>query len=128
MPSVERRKVLLDVDDGVVGENHAQRSEIPSNERNVSNTAFPANQPLLLRENALEDAPYTNGLLLIALNRAGDLLLMVDLEPDCLAKVGALPGGLEEKPLQLMNFVFWRSRGYFVRGVILLDKVGDDGI
>ena len=80
-------------------------------EREVGDSGLVGDEPLLLRENPLEDAEDAAHLGAIALDRARDFFRVYHNEPGDLSKVWALPACLEVKPLQL-RVVFicaWRS-------------------
>ena len=95
-------------------------------EGDVSDSRPAADEPLLFRKHAVEDAEHTLDLVHIALDRAGQLFRMVDREPAGLAEVRALAGRLEVKPLELsVVLVGARRDGDLVLVVVLVDDVLD---
>ena len=95
-------------------------------ERYISDSRLVADEPLLLREHAVEDAEHTLDLVLVALNRAGHLFGVVEREPAHLAEVRALAGRLEVEPLELtVVFVGARRDRDLALLVVLVDDVLD---
>ena len=78
-------------------------------ERKVRRGRLAADQILTCSEHALEDTEHTLNLVLVALDRARDLLGVEEAEPRRLAKVRALAGRLEVQPLEL-GIVSLRAR------------------
>ena len=70
-------------------------------EDKVGRSRFVADEPLLLRQDALKHAQNTPNLVPVAFDGAGNLLRVERDEPGRLAEVGALARGLEEEPLEL---------------------------
>lgn len=116
--------------------------------RQVSDGDMPADEPLLLGEDALEHAEHAEDLLLVALDRARDLLLVVLHEPHRLAEVrpvssrslsarrtavrggidAPLAGGLEEEPLDELELLVHVRDAELVLLVIVLDEVQQDRV
>ena len=96
-------------------------------EREVGDGHLTADEPLLLGQHAVEDAEHALDLVLVALLRARDLLVVEEREPGSLAKVWALARRLEEQPLQLLVLVLAGNR-YLILRVVLVDDVLDDRV
>lgn len=83
---------------------------------------------LLPLQMTLEDGSDAVDLLDVAFNSGGDRLGMVPLEPDGLAKVGALAGGLEVEPLAgVVEVGSARGEAELVLLVVGLGQVLEDG-
>lgn len=118
-------------------------------ERHVDDGQLPADEPLLLGQDTLQDAEHTQDLFGIAFDSTWNLFAMQVLEPEGLAEVRAasvwrhckklsrwrasrqdlpLAGRLEEQPLQLRGLVAIGTCGDIVLGVVLVHEVQHDRI
>ena len=96
-------------------------------EGDVSDSHLPANEPLLLRQDGLQDAQNALDFVAVPVDSAGNLLRVEVGEPSSLAEVGALARGLEVEPLKLMVALVAGYRDP-VLGVVLINQVLDDSI
>ena len=96
-------------------------------EGDVGDSHLPADEPLLLRQDRLQDAQNTLDLVAVPIDSAGNLLRVEVGEPSSLAEVGALARGLEVEPLKLMVALVAGYRDP-VLGVVLINQVLDDSI
>lgn len=109
---------------------------LPRDEGEIGNRALPPNEPrpilarghLLLRQDLFQDARDALNFLDVAVEGAGQILVVELLEPGGLAVVGALTRRLEVEELPgLVRLGTAGREADFVACVVLFDEVLDDG-
>ena len=116
-------QVLLQIPRWIQEANHG----IPRQERQIRIAALAPHQVLLALQARIQHLGDALDLVLVAVLRRLDLLMMIDGKPGGLAEVGALPGHLKHQVLVLVILVRGGFRVQLIFRVVVLDEVLDDG-